>query len=166
MEEYPQINYIYNEKFHQTNTSKSLQRAFQAIKAPDDIMWINGDVFLPINFPIKKFAERKGNIILCNADENCGKEEVKYRTNSYKQISELSKQVAESEGEALGLNIIRARYFKQFKNALKACADQDYFEKACEFCIQKKVKFRPYVTQKPVREIDTHQDLKSVYDLG
>ncbi len=164
MEEYPHINYIYNEKFHQTNTSKSLLRAFEAIKESDDTIWINGDVFLPNDFPIKNFQKTRGNIILCNKDKNCGEEEVKYKTNSTESIIELSKKVSKPEGEALGLNLVRAKYFQKLKTALEKCRQQDYFEKGCEFLIKSGINFKPYITDKMVREIDTHDDLERIYN--
>ena len=37
-------------------------------------------------------------------------------------------------------------------------------QKACEFLIQKGIIFRPYITEKMVKEIDTYADLESIYD--
>ena len=43
VERFPQADYVYNERYDQTNTSKSLLRALQAT-GRNGVLWMNGDV--------------------------------------------------------------------------------------------------------------------------
>src|SRR5208283_4716397 len=42
MERFPHLLYVYNPRYVQENTSKSLLRALR--KVDDDVLWLNGDV--------------------------------------------------------------------------------------------------------------------------
>jgi choline kinase len=43
MGKFPQLSFVYNDAFAQTNTSKSLLLALK--KVDDDVIWLNGDVY-------------------------------------------------------------------------------------------------------------------------
>ena len=79
MEEHPDVLYCYNPFYHITNTSQSLKMAFEIIEE-DDVMWLNGDVYLEKDV-VRRVMKKSGNIIAVNNAE-CGEEEVKYRTGS------------------------------------------------------------------------------------
>ena len=52
-------------------------------------------------------------------------------------IKELSKEVKNGLGEAVGINFISANYVDLFIKRLEQCNDNDYFEKALETAIEK-----------------------------
>lgn len=159
MEKYPHVVYIYNPFYHMTNTSKSLMVALESIN-DDDVIWINGDVFLEAEV-LRRIYSKKGNIITVNKSQ-CGAEEVKYKTNRYDQITEISKNVLEAEGEALGVNKISKKGFTVFLESLRECDDNDYFEKAVEISIGKGIDFFPIdISDCKCIEIDFKKDLKT-----
>ena len=45
LNEFPNINYLVNHKYLQTNTSKSLLLGLNKLIGDDDILWLNGDVY-------------------------------------------------------------------------------------------------------------------------
>ena len=133
MEQFPDLLYVFNPDYAQENTSKSLLKALR--KVNEDVVWINGDVvFHPSVLP--KMLEFNRTCMLTNL---CivGEEEVKYRTDSHGRILEVSKQVENAQGEALGLNLFKAKDLELLKQELSLCKDSDYFEKAIETGIQK-----------------------------
>lgn len=163
MEKHPDIVYKYNPFYHLTNTSKSLMLAMEGI-TEDDVIWLNGDVFLEIEV-LKKVLSKKGNIIAVNK-AICGKEEVKYRTNSHGEIKKISKKIAKAEGEALGINKITKQDFAIFLENLRACDDNDYFERAIEISIAKGMKFFPVdISDCKCIEIDFKKDFERAKEI-
>jgi choline kinase len=160
MEKYPDVLYRYNPIYHITNTSKSLLAAMENLIA-DDLLWINGDVYLEPDV-IKRILGVPNNAIAVNR-ANCGVEEVKYKTNSSGKIIEISKQVRDAEGEAVGVNKISREDYSTFLEALRLCNESDYFEKGMEICIQNGVKFYPVdISDCKCIEIDFQEDLEKV----
>jgi len=157
MENYPNAIYIYNPMFHVTNTAKSLQLALELIE-PGDVIWINGDVFLEKKV-IEKLIERSGNCVAVNKLP-CGEEEVKYKTNINGEITEISKEIVEAEGEAVGVNKICKKDFQLFLKCLRRCKDTDYFEKAIEIAIHEGAIFQAVdISEYKCMEIDFPEDL-------
>lgn len=163
MEKYPGIVYKYNPFYHVTNTSKSLMMAMEGI-TEDDVIWLNGDVFLEIDV-IKKVLSKRGNVIAVNK-AICGKEEVKYRTDSYGKIKRISKKVPKAEGEALGINKISKQDFAVFLDSLRKCENNDYFEKAIEICVTKGMEFLPVdISDLKCIEIDFKKDFERAKEI-
>ena len=52
-------------------------------------------------------------------------------------MSELSKQVADALGEAVGINLVAGKDKAALIRRLDECADQDYFERGIELAIEK-----------------------------
>ncbi|WP_459897452.1 phosphocholine cytidylyltransferase family protein [Desulfurobacterium crinifex] len=158
MEKYPEVMYVYNPIFHTTNTAKSLEKALELIY-PDDVVWINGDVFLEEGV-LEKVIRESGNAIAVNRLD-CGEEEVKYRMNSSCEIIEISKEVVNADGEAVGVNKITKEDFQVFLHNLKRCTMQDYFEKAIEMSIKESgIVFKAVdVSMYKCIEIDFQEDL-------
>jgi len=160
MEEHSNVLYCYNPFYHVTNTSKSLLRAFESI-ADDDVIWLNGDVFLDEEV-VKRMVTRDGNLIAVNNAE-CGEEEVKYKTDTSGVVTQISKKVENAEGEAIGINKITKHDFKKLLNGLKKCNDHDYFERGIEYAINEGVKFYPVdISDCTCVEIDFKKDLEKV----
>ncbi|MGK9221040.1 MULTISPECIES: NTP transferase domain-containing protein [unclassified Microbacterium] len=137
VERFPDANYVYNERYDQTNTSKSLLRALSAT-GRGGVLWMNGDVV----FDPRILDRAIGNI---QADQsfvtvNTAKvsdEEVKYTVTPEGWIDELSKTVVGGIGEAVGINYISQRDKRAFMRQLSRVDDQDYFERGLELAIAK-----------------------------
>lgn len=133
MEDFPDVLFVYNPDYAQENTSKSLLRALR--KVNEDVVWINGDVVFHSSV-LPKILDFNRTCMLTNL---CfvGEEEVKYHADSHGRILEVSKQVENAQGEALGLNLFKAKDLDVLRQELAHCKDNDYFEKAIETGIQK-----------------------------
>ena len=133
---FPDVDYVYNEQYDQTNTSKSLLRALKAT-GKHGVLWMNGDVV----FDPQVLVRVAGRV---HADESfvsvntstVSDEEVKYTVDAEGFIVELSKQVQGGLGEAVGINYISSRDKAAFIRQLQRCGDQDYFERGLELAIQ------------------------------
>jgi choline kinase len=137
MEAQPDATFIYNENFDQTNTSKSLLKAFRASQE-SGVLWMNGDVV----FDARVLERVKDRIIneksfVCVNTAAVGEEEIKYTVDSKGNIKLLSKQVKEALGEAVGINFISKQDKTAVINELANCADNDYFERGLELAIEK-----------------------------
>lgn len=167
MEEFPDVGYIYNEKFDRTNTSKSLLKGLQ--KFPnEDILWLNGDVVFDKNLlEIISPYIKESRSFCCVNNSSVGKEEVKYNVDQNGNIKEISKSVKQAKGEAVGINFISKNDSGIFKNNLIKCKNDDYFEKGLELSIQNNnIKIKPINISKFLcMEVDFKSDLKKVNQL-
>ena len=137
MDLFPDLLFVYNPSFAKENTSKSLLRALKKCKENEDVLWINGDVvFHPSLLP--KMLQFDRTCMLVN-QSSVGEEEVKYRSDPYGKILEVSKHVIHPQGEALGINLWKAQDVDLLRQQLTLCQDHEYFEKGIEMSIKKKV---------------------------
>lgn len=161
MKAHPELTYIYNPRYSETNTSKSLLRGLQHIQG-ENVLWMNGDVvFEEEILPLMLKAQESCMLV---DDKKCGQEEVKYKTDQYGFISEISKEVKSPAGEALGINMIIKEDLDIMKNQLTLVDDNDYFEKAIENMIKREgIRIKPvYVGNYFCHEIDFLDDLQYV----
>jgi choline kinase len=128
MEEYPEVLFCYNPVYYLTNTSKSLLAALSNID--DDVLWTNGDVVFDDEV-VKHLLQTQGSSVAVDR-KKCGNEEIKYKTNEFGRITDISKEVRNAEGEAVGVNLVRRADLPALIAALRSCKDEDYFEKALE----------------------------------
>ena len=163
MEAFPQMAYIYNPYFDQTNTAKSLILALKKCRG-ESVLWFNGDVV---------FDRKLIEVLLPHIDEDVSfvsvntesvaEEEVKYTLhNGY--INKLSKVVKNGLGEAVGVNYIAKNDLDHFITRLEECETNDYFERGLELMIEKdgaKVKAVD-ISQFNCMEIDFKEDLDNV----
>lgn len=164
MEYYPDLAYVYNPRFHITNTAHSLRLALEAI-APDDVLWTNGDVVFE-EAAAKKVMEAEGNAVAV-AKKACGKEEVKCTVTPDGGIAQISKEVEQAAGEAIGINKVSRADFDGFLGLLEECSADDYFEKAIEKGIVNGLRFHAVdVTDCKCIEVDFEDDLREVRSLG
>lgn len=135
VEAFPHVDYVYNDRYDQTNTSKSLLRALNATGRAG-VLWMNGDVvFDPrILGRAVSFIEREQSFVTVNTAK-VSDEEVKYTIDDRGYITELSKTVKDGIGEAVGINYISAADKKAFMRQLQRVDDQDYFERGLELAI-------------------------------
>lgn len=136
MERFPELTYIYNPFFDQTNTSKSLLKALKKNK-DKSVLWLNGDVVFDSSLlqEFVPYIEQEKSFVAVNTSK-VADEEVKYTLkNGY--IHELSKAVKNGLGEAVGINFIASKDIEKFITRLEECDDNDYFEKGLETAIEK-----------------------------
>ncbi|OCL27615.1 UDP-N-acetylglucosamine pyrophosphorylase [Orenia metallireducens] len=162
MENFPQVYYKYNPIYYITNTAKSLLHGIEDVK--EDVIWLNGDVIFDEEV-LEKVIKTKGNLVAVNSVQ-CGEEEVKYRIDEGGYLSSISKTVKDAEGEAIGINKISKADIDKFKESLKECQDDDYFEKGIENIIQDNVKFKILdVSQYRCIEVDFQEDWDTAINL-
>ena len=159
---FPQLQYVENPDYATQNTSKSLLRAIQDLD--EELLWLNGDVIFHHRVLQPIFEHRNSCMVVNRAV--VGEEEVKYRTNGAGQILEVSKHVTNPEGEAIGINFFSQADLPSLKQALQLCADNDYFEKAVETCIQQECKvWTVPINKTDCIEIDFPADLEAANAL-
>ena len=136
IESFPNNLYVYNEAYDQTNTNRSLLKALR-LSGPGGVLWMNGDVvFDPrVLDRVKEYIERDESIICVNTAA-VGDEEVKYRVDADGFVNELSKQVVDALGEAVGINFVANKDKELLISGLEACQDSDYFERGIEIMIE------------------------------
>lgn len=137
MESFPDITYIYNQLFDQTNTSKSLLKALKK-NHREPVLWLNGDVVFDADI-LKELipAIVTNKSFVCVNTQKVGDEEVKYTLDKQGYIHELSKKVKNGAGEAVGINFVSSKDINTLIARLEACADTDYFERGIEMAIEK-----------------------------
>lgn len=152
----PDLLYVYNPDFATENTSKSLVRALR--KIDDDVIWMNGDVVFHPSV-LEKILSCEQTSMIVNRGA-VAEEEVKYRTDGKGKIVEVSKEVKEAEGEALGINFVAKKDVRLLCKALEDCKKSDYFEKGLEKCIHHRMEVRSVVINKDLcTEVDFPEDL-------
>lgn len=137
LEAAPDVSFVYNERYDQTNTNRSLLKALRTSSA-GPVVWMNGDVvFDPaILKRMQANIDADQTVIAVNTSA-VSEEEVKYTVTSDGMVNELSKTVVNGLGEAVGINLIAAKDKAKLINWLAQCDDQDYFERGIELAIEK-----------------------------
>ncbi|MGQ1890050.1 phosphocholine cytidylyltransferase family protein [Thermophagus sp. OGC60D27] len=161
METFPTSLYVYNPQYDQTNTSKSLLIALKKAKN-ESVLWMNGDVVFDAKLFDAILPHIKNNTsFICVNNEECGDEEVKYRTDNNGFVTALSKTVKDGEGEAVGINFISSSDIPTFIRRLEEVDDNDYFEAGIELMIKKdKVNILPVdISAFNCMEVDFKEDL-------
>jgi len=137
LEAAPDVAFVYNERYDQTNTNRSLLKALRTSSA-GPVVWMNGDVvFEPaILKRMQANIDADETVIAVNTSA-VSEEEVKYTVAADGMVNELSKTVVDGLGEAVGINLIAAKDKAKLINWLAQCDDQDYFERGIELAIEK-----------------------------
>lgn len=137
MESFPDMTYIYNQVFDQTNTSKSLLKALKK-NHREPVLWLNGDVVFDAEIIRSLMPLIVANrSFVCVNNQEVAEEEVKYTLDSKGFIKELSKKVKDGVGEAVGINFVSSKDINTLIARLEECADNDYFERGIELAIEK-----------------------------
>ncbi|GAB3408756.1 MULTISPECIES: NTP transferase domain-containing protein [Schumannella] len=162
VEAFPQAEFVYNEQYDQTNTSKSLLRALKASK-DGGVLWMNGDVVFDPAALIRaaEWVEGDRSFVSVNTAK-VSDEEVKYTVDAEGFIDELSKTVVGGLGEAVGINFVSSRDKAGLIRQLGKVGDQDYFERGIELSIeQDKTRFEPVdISDLYAVEVDFAEDLE------
>tara|TARA_B100000686_G_scaffold141633_1_gene149107 strand:+ start:1095 stop:1766 length:672 start_codon:yes stop_codon:yes gene_type:complete len=154
---FPECTFIFNPNYENTNTAKSLLCALNK-KYNSDIIWINGDVVFDPKVLIP-LIESEESCMLVNTS-SVSEEEVKYNLNDNGTIKQVSKEIKDGIGEAVGINKISKKYINQFIESLEKCSDQDYFEYGIELLIKQTIPVYPIdISKNLCMEIDFKEDL-------
>jgi len=161
LEAYPDVVYVYNEMYDQTNTNRSLLKALR-LAPPGGVLWMNGDVVFD-----EAVLERAMPLVAAETSFVCvntsavADEEVKYTVDHSGAVALLSKAVSDPLGEAVGINFVSAADRPQLINGLAACTDDDYFERGLEIAIERDgTRFLPLdITDLFAVEVDFEEDL-------
>jgi choline kinase len=137
LEAFPDVSYVYNEAYDQTNTNRSLLKALR--QAPEGgVLWMNGDVvFDPRVLTRALPLMEAGQSFICVNTSAVGEEEVKYTVEESGHVLLLSKKIEHPLGEAVGINYVAAEDRAHLIDGLGACADDDYFERGLEIAIER-----------------------------
>jgi choline kinase len=162
VEAFPHVDYVYNDIYDQTNTSKSLLRALNTT-GRSGVLWMNGDVVFDPRILGRaiELIEADQSFVTVNTSK-VSDEEVKYTVTDAGHISELSKTVKNGIGEAVGINYISSRDKKAFIRQLMRVDDQDYFERGLELAIiEDGVRLTPLdISDLYAVEVDFAEDLE------
>jgi choline kinase len=159
---FPDVNYVYNEQYDQTNTSKSLLRALKAT-GPDGVLWMNGDVVFDPRALVRAAAlVHADTSFVCVNTSSVSDEEVKYTVDADGFIVELSKTVVNGLGEAVGINYISSAHKSTLIHYLHRVDDQAYFERGLELAIANQgLRIRPLdISDLFAVEVDFVEDLE------
>ena len=166
MERFPEVNYVYNPFFDRTNTSKSLLQALKKHRGKS-ILWFNGDVVFDEKLLSLLIEDIEGNNSFISVNtQSVAEEEVKY-TLKDGYVNELSKQVVNGLGEAVGINFISSNDLDTFINQLEKCDDNDYFERGLEMAIaQDDLKLKVIdISAYNCIEVDFKEDLQNANEI-
>ncbi|GGO59396.1 hypothetical protein GCM10010910_02260 [Microbacterium nanhaiense] len=132
---FPNANYVHNEAYDETNTSKSLLRALLAT-GRGGVLWMNGDVVFDPRILGRAVAliEQDQSFVTVNTAK-VSDEEVKYTLDANGFVAELSKTVVGGIGEAVGINYVSSRDKRALIAQLQRVDEQDYFERGIELAI-------------------------------
>ena len=135
LEAFPDVTYIYNEAYDQTNTNRSLLKALR-LSTEGGVLWMNGDVVFDPQV-LEKVSDlmEADTSFICVDTAVVGDEEVKYTVDDDGYVDELSKQVVNARGEAVGINFVSASDKPTLIERLSECSDADYFERGIELTI-------------------------------
>ena len=137
LEAAPEAVFVYNERYDQTNTCKSLMKALRS-SAEGPVVWMNGDVvFEPAILKRLQTNIDAGQTAIAVNTAAVSDEEVKYTVDAKGLVKELSKTVVGGLGESVGINVIAAKDKAALIKRLEECSDQDYFERGIELAIEK-----------------------------
>jgi choline kinase len=162
-ERHPGLDFAHNPAFDRTNTSQSLLAALPQV-GEEDMLLLNGDVVFDPRI-VPALLAREGSsmaVVRCPVAE----EEVKFSRCAEGRIAAVSKTVAQPEGEAIGINLIRADDLALVRAGLERCEAMDYFERGFEFAIAEGLALDPVdVTSLPCIEVDCIEDLNRAKEM-
>jgi choline kinase len=137
LEAFPDVSYVYNENYDQTNTNRSLLKALRQ-SADGGVLWMNGDVvFDPQVLERVKELMASEQSFICVNTAVVGDEEVKYTVDGDGYVDRLSKTVTAALGESVGINYISVQDKAKLITRLAECQDTDYFERGIELMVEK-----------------------------
>jgi choline kinase len=137
LEAFPDVSYVYNENYDQTNTNRSLLKALRQ-SSDGGVLWMNGDVVFDgqVLERVKELMAAEQSFICVNTAV-VGEEEVKYTVDADGYVDRLSKTVTDALGESVGINYVSVQDKPKLIVRLAECDDSDYFERGIEIMVEK-----------------------------
>jgi len=158
VEAFPDLMYVYNERFDSTNTSKSLLKGLSKVHG-EDVVFLNGDVVFDPRVLDRILVSETSAMAVNTA--RVAEEEVKYLTAPDGSISAVSKVVKGGLGEAVGVNFIKAHDLDLVRSKLAEVDDNDYFERGLELAIAEGLRLFPVdISDLDCIEVDFAEDLE------
>lgn len=163
----PDVTFAYNRDYATTNTSKSLLLGLLTSR-PGGVLWLNGDVvFDPQLLAHLRPHLLEDRTVVCVDTAATGDEEVKYTVDRHGLVRGLSKTVRGGLGEAVGINHVGSGDKALLVEHLRACADDDYFERGIETAIGEGLRVHPVdISRFGAVEVDVEADLARANLLG
>lgn len=160
MKRYPNLNFVYNPQFQNTNTAKSLLLALKKIDS--DVICLLGDVYFDEEI-LDLMIDAKHSCCVVDKKQ-CDGEEMKYDLGKEGFIRHLSKSIRIPKGEIFGLYLFRKKDLKKIRAELETLDNKDYSPKALENLIlrNKLLLFPIYVENFFCLDIDFKRDLEYV----
>jgi choline kinase len=159
-ENYPELSFVCNDDYEVTGTAKSLLKGMKLVEN-NDLLWINGDVVFDPDILNLVLDNIEHNIVV--VDNKYSREvEIKYDVDDQGFVKEVSKDIENSRGELIGINLIKKQAIPLFISNLESSDDLDYFDKAIQKTINDGHKFVPLNIQNRFSiEIDYIHELKT-----
>jgi len=159
------VKLLYNPLFDSTNTAESLSLALESVNEEADVVWINGDVYFD-DQAMTIVKEKIENSQSCVGIQygNSDEEAMKFASDMSGNLINISKNISNGEGEAVGINFVTSVDRPKLLSGLKMVKGDDYFEKALNDLISSKSISIGLLdlSNSFVREIDFLSDLEIV----
>jgi L-glutamine-phosphate cytidylyltransferase len=159
-ENYPELSFVCNEDYESTGTAKSLLKGAK-LAINNDLLWINGDVVFDPDILNMIVKNKDHNVVV--VDNKYSREvEIKYNIDNQGFVKDVSKDMENSIGELIGINLIKKDAIPQFIYNLELSDDLDYFDRAIQKTIKDGHKFIPLnIGDKFSIEIDYIHELET-----
>ena len=171
LEKYPNITFIDNIRYAETNNMYSLYMAFQHI-GTSGFLLMNSDVYYDACIIKGLLAECKSSKSLIACDRSGYLEEsMKITIDSKGNINHISKKITEEEHYAVSIDVYKLNedaaltLFKEVKHTIEEAKDENSWTEVALDCIFNKTKFEPYVIDGRWFEIDNHDDLHKAEEI-
>jgi len=160
MEKFPNLNYVFNDQFRTTNTSKSVLQALKKI-GHEDVLYLDGDVYF--DRKVLDLIDYSNSCILVNK-KSCKDDETKYSTNKNGFVIEISNSLDNYDGALLGIRFIKKEDVDVFRAALEKADDEEYGDMVLgKLCLTNKIKVKPiFVEDFFCKGINYESDLEEV----
>ena len=160
IQRFPNLNFIFNDLYENTNTSKSLLLALQ--KIDDDVLCLNSDIYFDEKVLDLMTKQRRS---CCLVDtEKTGLKQTKYNLDEDGFIKKMSKALNKYCGEVLGIRLIKKKDLNVIKKELEKVDSNVYVDQALTNLIDRnKLKLLPvYIGNLFCKEFDSESDLLSL----
>ena len=160
---YPDVNFIANDRYNETNNMYSLFLAKNCVKGKEFLL-MNADVFFDSTI-ISGIQKGKGSKIACDR-RGYLEESMKIKVSNSGQICHISKKIDEKEYFAVSIDVYRISdsasnvLFDEIETTIVRNKDENSWTEVALDSIFPKTDFSPFIIEDKWFEIDTLEDLK------
>lgn len=165
---FPDINFISNFRYNETNNMYSLYLASPFVKG-EEFLLMNADVFYDSNI-IAGLLQDKGSRIACDRSGYM-EESMKITLSENGNINHISKKITEADHYAVSIDVYRIspesseKLFKEIEDTILVRKDENSWTEIALDAIFSQTEFTPYVIEGRWFEIDTLEDLKTAESI-